>query len=186
MFLTGVTFLGPETQERGGLDRLPVELRELLLEVNGFVAFRGGLHLRGVCEMPSWHSIDTVWRGAYALHTLFESVQASDVPFGQDYRGDQLLLRRGEVCRLSVERGTVRRLGVNVEAFLAAARVDPVDYLGLQPLRAFLDQGGLLRPGHVLDLAEGEIPAGWVRAVPANHAILGHALALNDSALAAG
>ena len=46
MVLTGVTFLGPETHDARTLERLPPPLRELLTEVNGFVAYRGGLHLR--------------------------------------------------------------------------------------------------------------------------------------------
>ncbi len=191
MVLTGVTFLGPETHDARTLERLPPPLRELLTEVNGFVAYRGGLHLRGACDMPSWHSIDVVWRGVFALHGLFDSVLPADIPFGQDFRGDQLLLRRGRVWRLDTTTGVTTCLDVDLDSFLAAARCDPVDFLGLQPLRGFLDGGGLLRPGHVLDLEglpdDGLTPVpGWVRAVSANHAIVARADALSDAALAAG
>lgn len=191
MVLTGVTFLGPETHDSRTLDRLPPPLRELLTEVNGFVAYRGGLHLRGACDMPSWHSIDAVWRGVFALHGLYETVRPSDVPFAQDYRGDQLLLREGEVWRLDTMAGTLAPLEVDLAGFLAAVRSDPFDFLALQTLRGFLDGGGLLRPGHILDLDglddDGLTPVpGWVRAVGANHALVARAAGLSDAALRAG
>ena len=191
MVLTGVTFLGPETHDARTLDRLPPPVRDLLTEVNGFVAFRGGLHLRGACDMPSWHSIDAVWRGVFALHGLYDWVQPTDIPFGQDFRGHQFLLRGDRVWRLDTSDGTVTSLDVDFDGFLAAVRSDPVDFLGLQPLRAYLDGGGLLRPGHVVDLADpvtdGFTPApGWVRAVGANHALVARADELSDAALAAG
>ncbi len=191
MVLTGVTFLGPETHDSRTLDRLPPQLRELLTEVNGFVAYRGGLHLRGACDMPSWHSIDAVWRGVFALHGLYDVVRPTDIPFAQDFRGDQFLLRDGQVWRLDTTTGELTDLDVDLDGFLAAARCDPVDFLGLQTLRGFLDGGGLLRPGHVLDLEglddDGLTPApGWVRASGANHSLVARADALSDAALAAG
>jgi hypothetical protein len=191
MVLTGVTFLGPETHDSHTLDRLPDALKALLTEVNGFVAYRGGLHIRGACDMPSWHSIDAVWSGVFSLHGLYDAVLPSDVPFGQDYRGHQLLLRENVVWRLDTSNGQLTCLDFDLDGFLTAARCDPVDFLGLQPLRGFLNGGGMLRPGHVLDLTDFEdddltpLP-GWVRGVGASHALVARADELSDAALAAG
>ncbi len=184
MLLTGVIYQGPELDDLSGLISLPPPLRAGLLAQNGCVALRGGLHLRGMCKLPSWHDLHAVWRGAYALHRLFPLVQPGDVPFGQDFRGDQLLYRRDEVVRLTVATGEVEGLGVDLPGFLAAVRCDPVDYLGLQPLFGWLDRGGCLRPGRVLDLGSGAMD-GWFRSKPALQAIREAADLLGDRSLAA-
>ncbi len=184
MVLTGVTFLGPELAEDDALDRLIPSHRALLTELNGFIAFRGGLHLRGIGRMPSWHDLDAVWTGSFALHTLFDEVRPGDVPFAQDFRGDQFLLREGRVQRLEVKSGALQDLKLDLDQFLNAARLEPVDFLDLQPLWAFLAQGGVLRPGRVLDAEDGV--SGQAPTLPALSALRHRARALNDALQSAG
>ena len=48
---------GPGITVQSLLNRLPTAYANLLKQVNGFVAFRGGFHMRGICDEPEWHSL---------------------------------------------------------------------------------------------------------------------------------
>lgn len=145
-----LTYVGPEPDDPETLAALATEHRELLAELNGFVAFGGGLHLRGACLAPAWHSLREAWWGARALHRLFAAVEPDDVPFAEDALGDQYLLRAGRVWHLSGETGEITPREVGLEQFLAEAIDDPVAYLGLEPLERFEHEGGHLEPGQLL------------------------------------
>jgi hypothetical protein len=143
----GVTFVGPAIDDPATLEALPEDLRTLLVEVNGFVAFGGGLHVRGASLEPAWHALRHArFAGAYPC------VLASDVAFAQDAVGDQWLLRDGEVLRLHAEFGRVEPLGIDLDEFLARAETDPVETLGLHPLLRFKTDGGALSPGELLSV----------------------------------
>jgi hypothetical protein len=143
----GLTFVGPSIDDVETFDALPEDLRCVLVEVNGFVAFSGGLHVRGACLDPSWHALrDTDFSADYGC------VLESDVAFAQDAVGDQWLLRDGEVLRLHAEFGRVEPLGIDLDEFLARAEVDPVETLGLHPLLRFKSDGGTLAPGELLSV----------------------------------
>lgn len=159
MVLSGMSYLGPDLPAHSPLyRRMPQPLLDLLAEVNGFVAFRGGLHVRGVAVLPSWHSLERVWTGAFALNRLFGCIRATDVPFGEDGLGDQFILRDGEVCRLHVEADRLEPFGVDLQTWLEAVRCDPFEFLDLEPLRRFQAQGHILRPGRVL-VGDQTLPA---------------------------
>lgn len=164
-------YVGPPIDDAEILKRLPAAYRDLLGRANGYVAYHGGLHVRGACRAPAWHSLRAAWEGEGALYRLFPAVVPADVPFGEDALGDQLLLRGGEVHRLATEVGDVEALGVDLAGFDAAVRADPVGYLGLQPLEAFRAGGGALAPGELLSVyppfvVATEDPTRSYRAVP--------------------
>jgi hypothetical protein len=147
-----ITFRGPPMDDPEMLSRLPADLRRLLTEVNGFILFDGGLHIRGACLQPDWHSLRKVWEGELALPDLYTRVQYEDVPFGEDCLGDQFLLRDGIVYRLAAETGELSSLNSGLFAFLDEAQKDPVNYLNLQPLLQFQrEQGRSIKPGELLD-----------------------------------
>jgi hypothetical protein len=84
-----VTYRGNQgSLSSAALQKVPGDLMRMLEDINGFVAFDGGLHLRGVCQAPEWHSLEEVWDGGHALHRLFPAVRADDVPFAQDCLAD--------------------------------------------------------------------------------------------------
>jgi hypothetical protein len=143
----GVTFVGPPIDDAATFDGLPQDLRRVLVEVNGFVAFGGGLHVRGACREPRWHALR---HARFAEH--YPGVLGSDVAFAEDAVGDQWLLRDGEVLRLHAEFGRVEPLGIDLEEFLARAETDPVETLGLHPLLRFESDGGKLSPGELLSV----------------------------------
>jgi hypothetical protein len=148
----GVTYVGPEADDREVLERVPDDLRRFLEQTNGLVAFDGGLHIRGAAREPLWHSLRHVWTGGLALHERYEAVRADDVPFAQDAVGDQWLLRDGQVVRLAAETGDVELLGQSFGEFLEAVSVAPTDTLGLHPLMQFQAEGGTLAPGQLLSV----------------------------------
>ena len=148
-------------------------LRQTLEALNGFVAYRGGLHVRGVCAEPRWHSLREAWTGDGALHRRYASVLAADIPFAEDAVGDQWLLRSGEVVRLNAETGEVEALGMELLGFWESVEGDPVEALGLHPLLQYENEGGRLEPGKLLDVyppfCSAESANGVsLRAVPAN------------------
>ena len=145
-------YIGPPVDDPAILERLPAEYRHLLTRANGYVAYNGGLHVRGACVAPEWHSLRAAWEGERALHRLFPAVTRDDIPFGEDALGDQYLLRAEVVHRLAGETGEVESLGVDLAAFDSAVRSNPVAYLSLAPLEAFRAEGGTLEPGQLLSV----------------------------------
>src|SRR5262249_12738532 len=132
------------------LSRVPAAYRGLLMRMNGYVAYDGGLHVRGACVAPAWHSLRAAWEGPDPIHRLFAGVSTTDIPFAQDALGDQFLLRDEIVSRLQGATGDLEWLDVDLESFDRACREDPVEYLQLQPLARFRTDGGTLEPGQLL------------------------------------
>lgn len=145
-----VTFIGPPLDDAELLTRLPANLAELLEQVNGFIQFHGGLHVRGVCREPPWHSLRNAWDGDVAFHRLYPEVRPADVPFAEDCLGDQFLLRGSRVWRLSAETGAVESLEIGLDGFFEAVEADPVEFLSLHPLLQFQAEGKHLEPGQLL------------------------------------
>jgi len=164
------------------LARVPEQLARFLQELNGFIAFGGGLHIRGICAAPPWHSLARFWSGDEALHRIYTSIQPDDVPFGEDALGDQFVLRAGDCWRLAAEVDEVEDLGCNFDGFIARALALPIEFLSLEPLTRFRREGGALKPGELLNayppFSTAEASNGGVRlaAVPAHeqHYFLAH------------
>ena len=150
--LATATFIGTEATDVEVLQMLPADYREFLLSVNGCILFGGGLHIRGACEFPDWHSLRNVWTGSDALSSLYPSVEGGDVPFAQDACGDQLLLRGELVVRLDAETGGITPLGLTWQEFFDAATMNPIEFLSLQPLVKFAAEGGKIQPGQLLSV----------------------------------
>jgi hypothetical protein len=148
--LSGVTYRG-DPAPADQLERLPPDLRKLLSQQNGFIAFFGGLHVRGVGG-PEWHALATVWEGPLSLQSLYpEVIKPGDIPFAEDALGDQYLLRDDKVYRLRAESGVLEALDLGLFPFLAAAEKDPVNLLEMEPLIHYQhQQGGTLDPGQLL------------------------------------
>ena len=150
MQFADVTYVGPPVDDLELLDELPAELAAILRRTNGLIAYRGGLHVRGACLAPAWHSLRGAWRGAQRIAARYPGVRATDIPFAEDAVGDQFLLREGAVYRLSGETGEVEGLGVALTEFFALVQRDAIAYLGLQPLIQFEREGCRLEPGQLL------------------------------------
>jgi hypothetical protein len=149
--LGNITFRGPDFEVNSPVvDLLPANLVDLLTRINGFVQFGGGLHVRGVCAEPTWHSIAEVMVGPRALESQYEWVLPTDVPFAQDCMADQFLLRDGQVYKLQSETGKVHSLDLRLPQFFAALEADPVGFLAMHPLLRFQHEGTRLEPGQVL------------------------------------
>lgn len=148
--LVGNTFVGPPLPADFDRSKLPTELGLLLQMSNGLVALHGGLHVRGVGPVPAWHDLTEVWTGEHALHRVYPEVLESDVPFAQDCFGDQFLLRDGVVMKLAAEVGHLEQIAENLGAFLMAIVDDGPNYLDLELLQSFRDDGEELEPGYLL------------------------------------
>jgi len=169
--LSTATFIGPESTDPHILELLPKYHRDLLLAVNGCILFGGGLHIRGICADPDWHSLQRVWSGVDALSLLYPAVRSADVPFAEDFLGNQFLLREDGVHRLEGETGELLDLQTDFQGFLRAAQANPPEYLSLSLLERYESQGNVLQPGQLLNvyppLATSESANGVsLRAVP--------------------
>lgn len=151
MRLERVTYEGPPVDDLPILEEIPSALADLLRRTNGFIQFDGGLHVRGACLAPDWHSLREAWHGEAAFQRLYKSVNPMDVPFGEDCLGDQFFLREGVVWKLMAETDDARSLEVSLEDFLLNAQRDPVQYLEMQPLLRYLKtRDARLEPGQLL------------------------------------
>ena len=149
--LASISYQGPPFSEASVVvPRLPPVLAALLRDVNGFVQFGGGLHVRGICAAPTWHSLEEVWLGRLAIHRHYPAVLESDVPFAQDCVADQFFLRSDVVFKLFAETGEIESLDLGLLEFLRSAQDDPAIYLDMQPLLELQRLGGRLVPGEVV------------------------------------
>ena len=146
MDLPQAEWRGPAIDDRALLARLPSDYTEIREQVNGFIACHGGLHVRGVCNEPSWHSIAVVWTGELALHELYPDVESSDIPFAEDIFSNQFLLRAGEVCQLDAGQESPQRLGYGLEEFLRLASSDPHEFLCVGAIERVRAEGRELLP----------------------------------------
>jgi hypothetical protein len=150
MELNHISYLGPPVDDPDLLDAVPDGLKSLLTSLNGFVQFGGGLHVRGACSGPDWHSLRCAWYGPRPIHELFASVSRDWVPFAEDCVGDQFLLRNNDVLRLSAETGHVEEMGLSLGEFLISANSDPIGFLAMEPLLQLQKDHGELPEGHLI------------------------------------
>ena len=151
MNLENITYAGPEFDERSKIiEKLPDNLISLLRQINGFIQYDGGLHLRGVCNEPEWHSIESLMNGTYSLHSSYPAITVTDVPFAEDCVGDQFLLRNRNVIKLFSETGEVEEYGFGLATFFNNASENPVEFLGMEPLLRLQNEGGGLAPGELI------------------------------------
>ncbi len=150
MELSHITFQGPLLDDQELLKRLPDSFVSLLFSVNGFVQFGGGLHVRGACFEPDWHSLRRAWFGPGSISDLFPAVNHNWVPFAEDCVGDQFLLKSTGVVRLSAETGELEELGLTLGEFLRRANTDPIGFLAMEPLLQFRQDQGDLPDGHLV------------------------------------
>jgi hypothetical protein len=146
-----ITFSGPPIDDAELLGRCPPNLAEALRRVNGFILHGGGLHVRGACLAPDWHSLRDAWLGEAAFHRLYPGLRPDDVPFAQDCVGNQFLLRDGSVLLLDTETSEIEDLEVDLATLLEAS-ADPERCIGMETLSAFRAQGGSLSPGELLSV----------------------------------
>jgi hypothetical protein len=147
-----ISYISPLVDDQDILRKLPDEIVSALLSQNGWIAHNGGLHVRGACLAPEWHSLRSAWEGKHALHMLYPSVMESDIPIAEDCFGDQFLIRDGSVLRLLGETGEVEELNLSWPEFLNRAEEDPIEFLLLQPLILFSAEGGILQPDELLSV----------------------------------
>jgi hypothetical protein len=152
MHFQDVTYRGPVIDDPDLVNDLPIDLAAVLRKTNGIVAFRGGLHLRGACMKPGWHSLRVAWRGPACFSERYPAVLSQDIPFDQDAVVDQFLLRDGAVVRLFTETGEVGPVAASLPSFLEHVRADADGYLSLQPLLQFEVEGGSPKPGQLLNV----------------------------------
>lgn len=89
-------------------EAIPLDPWAVLNDVNGFIAFDGAFHVRGITDDPPWHSLGRAWKGERALHCLFPALSPDDVPFAQDGLGDQFIFRADHIWRLKAETGELK------------------------------------------------------------------------------
>ncbi len=145
-----MTYKGPKLDDIELLEAVPRSLQSLLTSLNGFVQFSGGLHIRGACLEPEWHSLRRAWRGPSAFHALYSSVDEDWVPFGEDCVGDQFFLNCRQVCRLSAETGDVEEMNLTLGDFLKEVNSDPIEFLSMHPLLQLLEDQGELPDGYLV------------------------------------
>ncbi|MFD3302980.1 hypothetical protein [Aquipseudomonas alcaligenes] len=152
MELSNITFAGPAIEESSPLEEvLPMNLLELLRQVNGFIQYGGGLHVRGICSKPEWHSLALAMQGPNALYLSYPELSPTDIPFAQDCMADQFILRDGVVFRLESETGNLECLRLSLSNFLERAQEEPIEFLSMHPLLQYQSENqSYLEPGKVL------------------------------------
>lgn len=172
MDLPGLTYRGAAIDDVEIIERLPMELQQLIAQRNGFVAFRGGLHVRGACTAPDWHSLRAAMEGPGSFAARFRTVKKDDVPFAQDVFGDQFILRDGKVYKLDSYADQLEPIADGLVDFFGKVQEDPIRLLELGHLAQFESTGETLRPGELLMewppfVVEGSEKGVTLRRIPA-------------------
>jgi len=152
MEFEGVLLKGGEITDMETFESLPEDLKEFYSQTNGLVAFQGGLTIRGCVTEPTWFSLAEACNGEFAVSEVYENVDETDIPFAFDCCGDQYFLRDGIVFRLCGENGEIESYDIDIWEFIESAIAEPEDYLDLQPLHDFMNDGGKLKPGEMLHI----------------------------------
>lgn len=151
MELINITYEGPEFEADQQIEEMLTEnLLMLLKQINGFIQLAGGLHVRGLCTEPKWHSLKEAIKGENAICKLYPVVKETDIPFAQDCMADQYLLRNKTIYKLEAETGKLFSLEIGLSDFFAAINNDPVEFLGLEPLLELRDRDYHLQPGQII------------------------------------
>ena len=151
MEFKGVTYTCTQIEDQQLFDELPECLQDFYEDLNGLVAFNGGIHFRGCVINPTWHSLYEALKGPNALHKKYESLTSNDIPFAQDCVGDQYILRGDFVYHLNAELDEIEDLEIDFEEFIENCIEDPIEFLSLHPLIQFHNEDGELKPGELLN-----------------------------------
>lgn len=150
--LRGISYQSEQIEDRETYNSLPAEIKQLIDDVKGVVAYQGGLHIRGCVREPQWHSLFEAWKGEMAFQKHYPELRATDIPFAEDCLGDQYFWRLGTVWSLMCETGDIEDTELDVFEFLDAIVEDPVEFLSMEPLIVYLEQNESLEAGKVLNV----------------------------------
>lgn len=145
-----ITYIGAPVSDSATFKLLPFEMQAFMLQNNGLIAYFGGIHFRGCCQEPAWHSIKEAWQGEQAFWRIYKKVRQSDLPFAQDAVGNQFLLRHNQVWFLDTETGAMQNLNVDFSRFVEAVQRFPGEALDLRAVGTFMQAGAALAPGELL------------------------------------
>ncbi len=138
--LRGINYQSDQIEDPETYDLLPTDVKQLVEDLKGVVAYQGGLHIRGCVRDPQWHSLYDAWKGDNAYHKYYSELRATDIPFAEDCLGDQYFWRLGTVWSLMCETGDVEDTELDVFEFLDAIVADPIEFLSMEPLIVYLEQ----------------------------------------------
>ena len=144
---SNITYFGDKIDDFDLFENLPDYLKEFYSITNGFVAFNGGLHIRGCVKSPSWHSLREYWIGDTKLTSLFSSIERDDIPFAQDCFGDQYVIRDNRIWRVSAETDEIENLEISFNDFLNAVDNNPIEFLNIENI-----EPNTLKPGQIFNV----------------------------------
>ncbi|RTQ52126.1 SMI1/KNR4 family protein [Hymenobacter gummosus] len=145
-----ITYIGEPVSDSATFKLLPFDMQAFMLQNNGIIAYFGGIHIRGCCHEPAWHSLKEAWQGENAFWKTYRNMKHSDLPFGQDAVGNQFFLRRGQVWFMDAETGEIQNLNVDFRTFIVGVERFPNQALDLSAVSSFMEFGALLQPGELL------------------------------------
>lgn len=145
--LSNISYFGKEIDDFNMFENLPDYLKEFYRISNGFVALNGGLHIRGCVKSPKWHSLREYWIGDSKLTSLFNSIEKDDIPFAQDCFGDQYVIRKNIIWKLSIETDEIDNLEISFNDFIERVKSNPYEYLNIENI-----EPNTLEPGQIFNV----------------------------------
>lgn len=148
--LKGITWSLGRNASVDQLEAIPEALAQILSVLNGFILWNGALHIRGLCDAPSWHSLQAANDRTIGFQSAYRALVSNDLVFAEDCVGDQFFLREGNVYQLYAETGDIDHRSDELGTFLSQAVQDPIEFLGMQPLLQLQNEGADLEPGELI------------------------------------
>jgi hypothetical protein len=145
--ITNLDYIGQTIDDLDTFDILPDYLKNFYHKLNGFIAFQGGLHVRGCSIEPGWHSLREIWFGEFKLSRLFDSIEANDIPIAQDCFGDQFVIRMGHLWLLHSETDEITDLEIDFDQFIEQSFSATPRFLNIHNI-----QNLKLKPGQLINV----------------------------------
>jgi hypothetical protein len=146
-FYSEINYWGQDIDDFDTLEILPEYLKAFFLKQNGFIAFKGGLHIRGCVKEPRWHSLKEIWFGNNKLSNLFDSIETNDIPIAQDCFGDQFVIRNGGLWLLHSETDYMTDLGIDFIQFIQQVFINSSKFLNIENIQCLG-----LKPGQLINV----------------------------------
>ena len=145
--ISDLNYIGNTIDDLDIFDILPDYLKNFYSKLNGFIAFQGGLHIRGCSKEPGWHSLREIWFGEFKLSSLFDSIESNDIPIAQDCFGDQFVIRMGHIWLLHSETDEITDLKIDFGQFLEQTFSGKPKFLNIHNI-----QNLKLKPGQLINV----------------------------------
>ena len=101
------------------------QIKKFINSLSDLYMYNGGLQFRNI------ENIIKLMRGQKAFYMHYNEILKTDIPFAQDYFGDQFFLRGNDVIKLYAETGDIEEYELDINSWFAKVEQNPEEVLNI-------------------------------------------------------